>query len=234
MENKVCTHCKISKTLDCFSKNKRKVDGYHYYCKVCAKLHKDKIREHCNEYTRQWRKDNKEKVKENNKIYKEQNKDRIKKHNANKPKRKIVYTEKKKEYAKKYSIRNRERENEYEREHRKNNILYKLASNLRCRIGQVVRKDNKKGKTLDILGCSSVEFKSYLESLFQPEMSWENWGRGEGKWHIDHIVPCASFDLTDSEQVNKCFHYTNMRPLWEFDNLSKNSYHDGIRHTFKK
>lgn len=62
-------------------------------------------------------------------------------------------------------------------------------------------------------------FKDYLESLFQPGMTWENHGVGAGKWNIDHIQPCASFDLTDPDQFAACWHYTNMRPLWAEDNL---------------
>jgi hypothetical protein len=70
-----------------------------------------------------------------------------------------------------------------------------------------------------LLGCSVDEFKAHLESLFQPGMTWDNHSK-EG-WHIDHIKPCASFDLTDPKQLAECFHYTNQRPLWAFDNLSK-------------
>lgn len=48
-------------------------------------------------------------------------------------------------------------------------------------------------------------------------MSWDNFG----EWYIDHIKPCCSFDLTDIEQQKKCFHYTNLQPLWAIDNLKK-------------
>jgi hypothetical protein len=42
-----------------------------------------------------------------------------------------------------------------------------------------------------------------------------------GIWHIDHITPCTAFDLTDPEQQKKCFHYTNLQPLWASDNIRK-------------
>jgi hypothetical protein len=78
-------------------------------------------------------------------------------------------------------------------------------------------KPPKAGRTLEMLGCSLEYFKQYLEERFQPGMSWEN----RDRWHIDHILPCASFDLADTEQQRKCFHYTNMQPLWAGDNMKK-------------
>jgi hypothetical protein len=59
----------------------------------------------------------------------------------------------------------------------------------------------------------------HLESKFQYGMNWDNWSF-EG-WHIDHIVPLASFDLTDRKQLLLACHYTNLQPLWAIDNFSK-------------
>jgi hypothetical protein len=61
--------------------------------------------------------------------------------------------------------------------------------------------------------------KLYLESKFQPGMSWDNWGRTG--WHIDHIKPLALFNLSDRKQFLEACHYTNLQPLWAKDNLSK-------------
>jgi len=69
------------------------------------------------------------------------------------------------------------------------------------------------------LGCNDETFKEYIQSKFTEGMSWEN--RGFRTWHIDHIIPINSFDLTDPEQQRKCFHYTNLQPLWWLDNLRK-------------
>ena len=57
----------------------------------------------------------------------------------------------------------------------------------------------------------------YLQGKFKEGMHWNNLG----KWHIDHIRPCASFDLTDPEQQKQCFHYTNLQPLWAAENIRK-------------
>jgi hypothetical protein len=63
------------------------------------------------------------------------------------------------------------------------------------------------------------QLRQHLEAQFTDGMSWDNYGR-DG-WHIDHIRPCASFDLTDPEQQRQCFHYTNLQPLWAADNIRK-------------
>ncbi|NBQ17559.1 hypothetical protein EBU24_04530 [bacterium] len=77
----------------------------------------------------------------------------------------------------------------------------------------------KSKHTMELLGCSIEELKIYLEKQFVKGMCWNNYGK-KG-WHIDHILPCASFDLTDPEQQKICFHYTNLQPLWAKDNYKK-------------
>jgi hypothetical protein len=77
------------------------------------------------------------------------------------------------------------------------------------------------------LGCSVQELKVYLEAKFYPHsetgeaMNWGNYGLHG--WHIDHIIPLSSFDLTDPEHLRQGVHYTNLQPLWAKDNLSKGS-----------
>lgn len=108
-------------------------------------------------------------------------------------------------------------------------IEYKLKKTLRKRVLSAIKKVkndlnievNKCAKTLDLLGCSLSELKIHLENQFTEGMNWQNHGYGDDKWHIDHIRPCASFDLTDPEQQKQCFHYTNLQPLWQKDNLIK-------------
>lgn len=68
-----------------------------------------------------------------------------------------------------------------------------------------------------MLGCTIQEFKIYLENKFKEGMSWKN----RSDWHIDHIKPCASFDLSKEEEQKKCFHYTNLQPLWARENILK-------------
>ena len=79
----------------------------------------------------------------------------------------------------------------------------------------------KVGSPVKELGCTLEEVKEYLQNKFLPGMTWENWGRGPGKWNIDHIRPLASFNLTDSDQFRQAVSYQNLQPLWWLDNLHK-------------
>ena len=72
---------------------------------------------------------------------------------------------------------------------------------------------------MELIGCSIEQARAHIESLWQEGMTWSNHTL-EG-WHIDHIKPINTFDLSDAEQQKICFHYTNLRPLWARDNLSR-------------
>lgn len=82
-------------------------------------------------------------------------------------------------------------------------------------------KRNKNTKTELLLGCNANFFREYLENLFTDGMSWNNYGNGEGKWNIDHIIPVSSYDLSTIEEQKKCFHFSNCRPMWSIENIKK-------------
>lgn len=94
---------------------------------------------------------------------------------------------------------------------------FRLACNLRSRLRIALKNGNfsKKDTLKEYLGCSLDQLKLYLESKFAQGMSWNNYG----KWHIDHIVPFAS--AKNNEELIKLCHYSNLQPLWAYDNLSK-------------
>ena len=107
----------------------------------------------------------------------------------------------------------------YEKTRKLTDAEFKLVCTLRSRLGCAIKRQNsnKNNTTIDLLGCSVSFLKGYFEAKFKDGMTWEN----HGEWHIDHIKPCASFNLLDEEQQKKCFHYTNLQPLWGSENLSK-------------
>lgn len=168
---------------------------------------------------------NKEKIKEAGKIYREKNKDKIK---EKREKNKNQVNEKKKNYDKEYYIKNKEKIKKYYSKHKKRtnenlkrrkliDPLYKLKCNTRTLIQGTFKNKGYKKKILSekILGCSIEEFKRYLESKFEPWMSWENKGLYNGQfnygWDTDHIIPICS--AQSEEDIIKLNHYTNFQPL---------------------
>jgi len=135
------------------------------------------------------------------------------------------YRERVKAWNKKSAIKNKDLTTEYKRiwsyNRRHTNVNYKLKGNLSKRILYAVKAQHtvKSKRSQELLGCSMSKIRNYIESLFKEGMSWDNYGRFG--WHVDHIRPCSSFDLTDPEQQKKCFHYTNLQPLWAEENLKK-------------
>jgi hypothetical protein len=105
--------------------------------------------------------------------------------------------------------------------YRKRHIHVYIKERIRSGILGILKrhKTYKKGKTQELLGCDGKMLQQHLESKFQSGMTWDN--HGQFGWHVDHIKPCASFDLTQLEEQKKCFHYTNLQPLWWQDNLAK-------------
>jgi 5-methylcytosine-specific restriction endonuclease McrA len=74
------------------------------------------------------------------------------------------------------------------------------------------------------LGCTIESLKWYLEALFDEHMTWDNWGE---YWHIDHIRPLASFDLTDREQFLAAANWSNLQPLEKIANHRKGARYAG-------
>jgi hypothetical protein len=147
---------------------------------------------------KKYRLDNKKEISRRNKIYYQKNKKQI--------------LQKTKLYRKNNKCKIRENlKNKL-----KINLNFRLANCLRSRLYQALKYNWKYGHTLELLGCSVNFLKQYLQKQFKPGMSWINYG----SWHIDHIRPCASFDLSKESEQKKCFHYTNLQPLWAKENCS--------------
>lgn len=89
------------------------------------------------------------------------------------------------------------------------------------RLAELCRKIGiqKNNSILTYLGCTPSEFKTHIESLFLPGMTWAN--RGVFGWHVDHIMPCALFDMRIEQHRHVCFHFSNLRPLWHMENSMK-------------
>ena len=135
--------------------------------------------------------------------------------------------EKRIKYRKKYLEENKEKikitRRKYFHRVEKHKPQNKLLRNLRRKLLYLVKKGNgnNKGHMIDLLCCSANFLKDYIEKQWTKGMSWNNHGNKRGQWNIDHIIPCESFDLRLIEEQEKCFHYTNLQPLWWIDNIRK-------------
>jgi hypothetical protein len=218
MDTKVCSKCKLVKKVSEFHKQKDKQDGYRSHCKSCRI---------------QTFKDNEEQLIKRRKELRQQNKDKINKRVREHYAKNIdIIRQKSKEYYQKNKerllIRDRLRSKkehikkrtcERLQERKQKDPAYKALCNLKRKIVSVIRGNPKADTSKKLLGCTKEEFIKHIESKFVEGMTWENYGYYG--WHIDHIRPCASFDMSDPEQQRQCFHYTNLQPLWMKDNLFK-------------
>lgn len=113
-----------------------------------------------------------------------------------------------------------ERRNAYRKDRKANDPQFRVIQRLRERVHVALRRKGteKKCQTMDSIGCSASFVVAYLETRFQPGMTWDNYGTA---WHIDHVKPLASFDLSKKSEQLKANHYTNLQPMWAEENLSK-------------
>lgn len=221
--------------------------------RVYQKKYREQNRDEVNAKTKRWRDEypdkakessrrnylkNKDKIAEQGREYREKNRDEInarKRAARNRDPEKARFLDKASRernseyyssYLKVYRDENRGILNSKQRKRYSMDSQYKTRLAIRNRLATAIRLQYSKKayKTKELIGCSVAELMSHLESQFKPGMTWEN--HSHSGWHIDHKIPCAAFDLTDPEQQKKCFHYTNLQPLWAKENLSKSGKFD--------
>jgi hypothetical protein len=207
--DRVCPGCKTFKTNNQFNKSTIR-------CKECCSKYYQKNKQRALESNKRYRDNNKEKRKQYGDNY-------FKEHYALNPQKYINSTVK-------WAKLNRAHIMRREKQRFLTDPNYKLAKRFRDRISFAIKKCKgvKQNGMLELLGCSLEQARKHIEHQFKEGMNWGNCGfRG---WHIDHIIPCSAFDLTKIEEQKKCFHYTNLQPLWAKDNLRKsNKLPDGTR-----
>jgi hypothetical protein len=161
-------------------------------------------------YDSEYYKKNKEKALENQRRYRATEKGKIKD---------LKYRKKRgSKISANFFQRNKKRILEKKYLRLKTDSNFKMKHVLGVRIRKVLKGIIKKSESTQILvGCTIEELWIHLEKQFKPGMTKEN----HGKWHVDHIKPCSSFDLTKASEQRECFHYTNLQPLWASENLSK-------------
>ena len=191
---KVCSRCAEAKpaTTEFFSRMSAKRDGLAPHCKVCAAAY---------DLARKPRATDRRKgavrftLAERKKRYRAAHPERVAAQDARRDK----------SYFRQYG-----------RKRYRNDPMHAVIVRLRERTRKAL-KGRKPETTRQLLGCTTEEFQSWLESHFSPGMSWEN----RSEWELDHKHPLSKFDLTDPEQRARACHYTNIQPLWRRDNRVK-------------
>lgn len=222
-ECKVC--CKVRKREEYLRNREKYLEAQAQYRKENAekvseakkRCYRNKIDQYKQNHQKYYQ-ENKEVVLAQAAEYREANKQEIrKKDNAYKARNRELLRLKQSEYQRE----NAEIRNQYARKYRKNrrhmDKMFSIKENMRARFRYELAKrgESKQIKANEYLGCSWVFLRDYLAQKFTDGMSWNNYG----EWHVDHIMPLAS--ATTRDDLIKLCHYSNLQPLWAFDNLSK-------------
>jgi hypothetical protein len=210
---KKCAKCFQEKEYSNFYKKTSSKDGYNNICIPC----RIKYNTSKKEATQLYYQENKERYQQNSKKYYQNNIEKTKQKSIEYQKNNPLKT---KQTCDKWRRKNKEYFKKWRKNKWENDMNYKLRIILGNRLNEVLKKNKtyKNSNIIELLNCSLNELKQYLETMFLPEMKWENHG---GVWEIDHIKPCASFNLSNVEQQKKCFHYTNLQPLFKTTEIAK-------------
>jgi hypothetical protein len=238
---KRCFRCGVEKPIDEFIVNKGHKDGHGSYCKPCDKERQkeyrianadklkecrkiwcEKNKEYVREKAKQYQKNNLDKFAKYRKKYYENNKDKI----ARKHKEYAdAHKDEARARATKWRINNRERVREAQRKHDqkvRSTPMGRISENISSEISRSITRGirGKRGHWEDIVGYTKEELKNHLESQFDENMSWNNYG---SYWHIDHIVPMVAFNFETPEDIDfkRCWSLSNLRPLEATENMKK-------------
>lgn len=207
------------------------------YQKEYRQKYKEKLKEKAKEYYL----DNKDKIKEQYKNYRLSNKDKIKENEKHvysinkeklKEKAKNYYwankdkiKEKYKEYQKEYRKSHKDKKNKMRKLKRKTDIIYRITCQLRTRLNKAFKNQKviKSKHTLKLLGCSLDYLKNHLQQTAikngYNDFNINNYSSNE--YHIDHIIPCAAFNLKCNYHQQLCFNWSNLQILSAKENLLK-------------
>jgi hypothetical protein len=226
MSTKTCPKCGVEKDFSEFGRNNTAKDGLQFWCKLCRKEHREANREKISARRKEYHKANREKViaklKEHYKAnreeilakmkeYREDNRDKI-------SVRKKEYHEANREkiLAKNRTPEARVKANSRRRERLASEPRYRMETLLRARLKKALKAQGaeKFTNTMNLIGCSPEFLTKHLEKQIKPGTKRED-------YHVDHIVPCAFFNLTNEEEQKMCFHWTNLQLLLGPANKSK-------------
>lgn len=238
---KECLKCREIKPIADFNKRAKSLDGFHTWCRTCVSEYKKRLWhgasaeqiESRKAQRKRWDTDHQERKKEYNAAYYAANKAKL---SANSKAHYRNNIEKAREWHREYYDANKERILDWHRGYRRDNrdhankrsarytkmrkakdVVFDLRVRVVANISGRIRAMGytKRSRTHEILGCDFEFFKLHIERQFLRGMTWEN----RGAWHLDHIIPLAT--AKTEADVIRLNHFTNLRPMWAEDNLSK-------------
>jgi hypothetical protein len=156
-----------------------------------------------------------------NRLYRERNAKRLL--DAQRERRRLD-ADRLREWHKAYSQRRRDARRAYEQEVLRHRTEHVLAGRLRSRLWAALRAAGagKEVSAVSDSGMTAKQLRAHIEAQFDAGMTWENWGTAEGCWHVDHWFPLAAANLEDAVEQRAVCHFTNIRPMWGSENLTKN------------
>jgi hypothetical protein len=206
MENtKICKVCEIKKNYIEFHFRKDSKDGLRNECKECTRVKVNNYRKLNKEKVNKWNKEtyyrNIENHRKTKKTYRDNNKEKMN----------LLRV--------KWNENNKEKIKNYAKQRKKYDTEFKIRCNVRSRVRNFLNSKNikKNSGTFKIVGCEPSKLKEHIENQFRDGMCWENYGLNG--WHIDHIIPLISGK--SEEEIYGLCHYTNLQPLWWYENLEK-------------
>ena len=101
-------------------------------------------------------------------------------------------------------------------ERKRANPSFRVICNLRSRLSSVIRGKSK--RTMDFIGCERDHLVRHLEVQFENGMTWDKYGK---EWVIDHHIPITAFDYENEKEMDACWHFSNLKPMWKSDNIRK-------------
>lgn len=230
-------------SIDNFSRDKVKKDGYFSVCKTCIKERYQKNRQQFLDQKKRYYQLKAGEIKQQKKQYYQSHKEERQKYNKNYQQ---IHKEELNEYYKQYYQDHKEQKlqygKQYSKDHsvqrnlrrgrrKKEDLNFRIKCNLASRLSKSIKGNYKVGSAIRDMCCSIDEMFKLFELMYDNnplhpilgKMCRENYGVVNGifGWEVDHIVPLSSFDLTDRAQLLKAVHYSNLRPMWASQNRSE-------------
>ncbi len=210
-----CTKCKVSKPITAFNKDKGGKDGLTYYCRECqSEIHR----------LRQISVRNIPPPKGMKVCGNRECEDGVLPLSSFTKtvswcKKCVKKYDRKRHLSKQISMIIRRSSFEYK--------IYDMLSASMCRNNKFEFGEYENVET--ILGCSIKKFINHIELLFKEGMSWNNRGRTDNSWQMDHIIPLKTSN--SREDWIKLNHYTNFQPLWLKEHKQKSKIN---KHSYKR